>query len=43
MAEDLLRIVNQDFQTTSNICSALPYLEYEVPHTGTDLGKPLLQ
>lgn len=41
MAQDLLRIVNQDFQpTTSNICSALPYLEYEVPHAGTDLGKP---
>lgn len=40
MAEDLLRTVNQDFQTTSNICSAIPYPEYEVFYQGTDLGKP---
>lgn len=43
MAEDLLRIVKQDFQTIYNICSAVPYLEYEVPHPGTDLGKPWLK
>lgn len=40
MAEDLLSIVNQDFQTTSNICSAIPYLDYEVPYPCTELGQP---